>query len=105
MIQRLHLRRWMYKNQRGKRNLTEEQDKLIVGEEYTLNKIISQQRDEKGVFKDNAPRDAFDPTDDKSHATAKAIAEEHKISESKVRRYADFRDGVNAIKEHEPEAG
>lgn len=83
---------WMDKNQLGRRNLSPDDFRLLVGRRYNRLKK-AQGRPEK--------RDQIDPVI--PQRTAERIAEEHGISAPTVKRAAKFAEAVDEI-EHTPEA-
>lgn len=94
---------WMYKNQLGRRNLTDEQ------REYTIGKMYEARKQSKG---NNAERGSDgkylmgqnDLSGDKTKSTAEAIGRELGIGEQTVKRYEKFSKGVDALREINPAA-
>lgn len=73
---------WICKNQLGRRNLSDEQKKYLLGKRYSAEKQIEMLRDENGRF---TPLGQNDPTGD-SVRTSERIAKEIGKSEKYVRR-------------------
>ena len=94
---------WICKNQLGRRNLTPQQFKYLVGQRYEAEK------QSKGIeFQGNqytsqgrSGLGQNDP-DQKSHGTRSRIAKETQTSDSYVRRAAHFSKGVDAAEEAVP---
>lgn len=92
---------WMYKNQLGRRNLTDEQ------RAYTIGKMYEARKQSKG---NNAERGSDgkylmgqnDLSGDKTKSTAEAIGRELGIGEQTVKRYEKFSKGVDALREINP---
>jgi len=102
---------WICKNQLGRRNLTPQQKKYLIGERYEAEKMAhgaadgfrgNQHSDE------NLVRGQFDllpesqPNADKSNKTRKQIAAETHTSDSYVKRAGQYAKGVNAAEEAVP---
>jgi hypothetical protein len=85
---------WMYKNQLGRRNLTDEQRTYMIGKMYEARKK-SHGGDRKS-------------SDQSGHLikpkTRKAMAKELGVGEGTVQRAEHFKDGVDALREVSPEA-
>lgn len=90
---------WIVDNQKGRRNATKEQKDYISGKRYEAQKNVNRARDEKGVFKSNAPEGKGCPL---GHPTAVKQAETEGIKERTVRVNAAFAKGVDAVKEVAP---
>jgi hypothetical protein len=93
---------WICDNQKGRRNVaTEEERNYISGKRHEAQKNINRKRDEKGVFKSDAPR----PEDmfvGQPSATARRQAAEEGCSHFKVEQNAKFAKGVDMIRETSP---
>lgn len=85
---------WMYKMQLGRRNLTNEQKKLMLGEmKINQSKSIGGQLDNK-----NAKRMAqSEPIVSGPKSTAEAIAREVGVSRETVKRAEKFAKGIHAL--------
>jgi hypothetical protein len=105
---------WVLKNQLGRRNLSDFQFKLLVGQEYELEKKLYGGDRKSEAFQESSgqsdhmnsePWNANDPnlTPEGYSRTCENIAKEHGISEKTVRRSADLYKTVEAIKEVAPE--
>ena len=97
---------WMYKNQLGRRNLTDEQRAYTIGKMYEARKKSwgrksEKQHDEKGRFVQSPQNDDFGKG---PGATAHAVANEIGISKSKVERSEKFSKGIDTLREINPEA-
>ena len=91
---------WMYKNQLGRRNLTDEQRAYTVGKMYEARKNTS-------AFKGNQyTRSGGDHNDlhQTPKSTAEAIAKEIGYAEPTVKRWGQFAEGVDALREVSPDA-
>lgn len=94
---------WIVDNQKGRRNVaTQAQRDYISGKKYEAQKIINKRRDEKGVFKSDAPRGNDFLMGDTHNATAKIQAHDEGIVERTVRNNEKFANGIDAIREVSP---
>lgn len=91
---------WICKNQLGRRNLTLEQKKYLIGKQYEAEKLtitningINQHTNEVGGQNDHQP---------KHEKTRERIAKEHNVSDSYVRRAEHFAKGVDIAEESIP---
>ena len=91
---------WICKNQLGRRNLTLEQKKYLIGKQYEAEKLtitningINQHTNEVGGQNDHQP---------KHEKTRERIAKEHNVSDSYVRRAEYFAKGVDIAEESIP---
>ena len=96
---------WMYRNQLGRRNLTDEQRAYVIGKAYGArrnsvgapigNSNAAKQIDQSGqiVFDDRRKGD-----------TRKQVADELGVGEGTVQRAFAFSNGIDALREVSPEA-
>lgn len=89
---------WICKNQLGRRNLTHQQKKYLIGKQYDSEKASHGGDRKSEEVKSNGQNDQmiFDQT------TAKRIAEENGIGEKTVRRAAQYSRAVDLADEVEP---
>lgn len=91
---------WMYRNQLGRRNLTDEQRTYMIGKMYEARK--------KSIGAPIGNSNAEKQSDQSGHVekpkTRKALADELGVGEGTVQRAEKFKDGVDAIREVSPEA-
>lgn len=94
---------WICKNQLGRRNLTPQQFKYLVGQRYEAEKQSKgiEFQGNQYTSQDRSGLGQNDP-DQKSHGTRSRIAKETQTSDSYVRRAAHFAKGVDAADETEP---
>lgn len=98
---------WICANQLGRRNISEETRKYLIGLQYHTEKIATSKRNERGV-------NQFTITDkpsgvvaelsqeDLSHRTAQRLADEHHLSHCTVQKYAQYSRALDEISQHEP---
>ena len=94
---------WICRNQLGRRNLTPQQFKYLVGQRYDAEKQSKglEFQGNQYTSQDRSGLGQNDP-DQKSHGTRSRIAKETQTSDSYVRRAEHFAKGVDAAEEVEP---
>lgn len=98
---------WICANQLGRRNISEETRKYLIGMQYQTEKIAASKRNARGVNQYTV-EDHHDPADTEltlseiTHRTAERIAEEHHISHGTVQKYANYSRALDEISKHEP---
>jgi len=92
---------WIIDNQRGRRNATKEQLDYNSGRRYQSAKRLEAIRDDEGKFDTSDPRGHFDLA--ATNSTAKKQAASEGLGEKTVRRNAKFAEGIDTIREHNPE--
>lgn len=90
---------WICANQLGRRNITEETRKFLIGMQYESEKIVNQRKNSRGKnqYSDEA-EDIYPQAAEKTraHATAARLAEENHVSAATVQKYAEY---TRALKE------
>ena len=94
---------WICKNQLGRRNLTPEQKKCLIGKQYEAEKMKlggdhGNSRSSNGTFSPNSQNGDLG----NSRTTCKKIAAENGISKNTVLRAEQFSKGVDAAEEAVP---
>ena len=94
---------WICKNQLGRRNLTPQQFKYLVGQRYEAEKQSKgiEFQGNQYTSQDRSGLGQNDP-DQKLHGTRSRIAKETQTSDSYVRRAAHFAKGVDAAEKVAP---
>ena len=92
---------WIIDNQRGRRNATKEQLDYNSGRRYQSAKRLEAIRDDEGKFDTSDPRGQNDLA--ATNSTAKKQAASEGLGEKTVRRNAKFAEGIDTIREHNPE--
>ena len=101
---------WICANQLGRRNISEETRKFLIGMQYESEKIIHSRKNPSGS-------NQYDDGDDLSygdlqeepysifsgHKTAQRIGEENHVSAATVMKYAQYTRALEAIGSKEPE--
>ena len=102
---------WICANQLGRRNLTEESRKYLIGKQYESEKIISRKQ---SIYRDSRedctrlPYETFVPESgtrmiETRKRTAARIAEENQISHGTVEKYSLYSRAIEEIKSKEPQ--
>lgn len=104
---------WICANQLGRRNLTEESRKYLIGKQYESEKILSRKRAVYQGFRDapeslGLPYETFDPNSttpsvDTKRKTAERIAQENHISHGTVEKYSIYTRAIEEIQEKAPQ--
>ncbi|MCD8012939.1 MAG: hypothetical protein LUG99_07155 [Lachnospiraceae bacterium] len=92
---------WICKNQLGRRNLTPQQKKYLIGERYEAEKM-AHGGDRKSEDRSRGQNDLLISEESGSNATRKQIAVETHTSDSYVKRAGQYAKGVNAAEEAVP---
>ena len=102
---------WICSNQLGRRNISEETRKFLIGKQYEAEKLSAAHRNVTGINqhsgKDGSPDITIvakpSSTMHGAHTTANRIAQENHLSHATVQKYAQFARAVEVIGEREPE--
>ena len=97
---------WICNHQLGRRNLTPERRKYLIGKRYETEKQVSQNRGNQYTSAKKDATDQNDPYQNKSgsHVTRQRIANETGTSEGYVQRAEKYMNGVEAADEAAPGA-
>lgn len=92
---------WICANQLGRRNITEETRKYLIGVQYESEKSITGRRNTQGhnqyTKKHNEHLSPPIKTSKSRHSTAQRIADEHNISHGTVQKYAIYAKALEEI--------
>ena len=92
---------WICKNQLGRRNLTPQQFKYLIGQQYEAEKCTSNYNGNRFTSGDKS-RCVQNEHTYKPERTAERIARENNLGDSYVRRAEQFANGVDAAEEAVP---
>ena len=98
---------WICANQLGRRNISEETRKYLIGLQYETEKTII--KNKQGKNQHNAEDVEIDEDAEEennkggTHHTAQRLADEHHISYGTVQKYASYTRALEHLKEIEPE--
>lgn len=97
---------WICANQLGRRNISEETRRFLIGKQYEAEKTASRIKNPRGLNQYTGELSEPDESTiarDARHQTAARIAQENHISRATVEKYAIYSRAVDAISEKEPE--
>ena len=93
---------WICKNQLGRRNLTPQQKKYLIGQRYEAEKQADTFHGNQHTASDESGADKKCPHQNSRHVTQSRIAKETNTSASYVREAGTFAKGVDAAEEALP---
>lgn len=103
---------WICANQLGRRNLTEETRKFLIGMQYENEKIVNAKKNAFGINQyysptESLPYEEYNPAETESisyskNKTARKIAEANHISHGTVEKYAIYTRALETIGKKEP---
>lgn len=90
---------WICANQLGRRNITEETRKFLIGMQYESEKIVNKIKNAKGLNQYTGVSGDLLPYDEKKsrHRTAERIAGENHISQGTVQKYAEYTRALEEV--------
>lgn len=94
---------WMYKNQLGRRNLTEQQKDYLIGKRYEAQKHTGAPIGNQNATKQGGQNVQVVSRREIKDGTAGKIGEEYGITSRSVRRDEEFAHGIDAIRTEDPE--
>ncbi len=96
---------WICAQQLGRRNITEETRRFLIGMQYESEKLVSAMKNPNGInqFSNDASMLASKSQGGSGHVTAQRIADENHISYNTVQKYAMYTRALEAIGKKVPE--
>ena len=96
---------WICSNQLGRRNISVEYRRYLIGSQYELEKQIEQNRNKAGInqYTENNTSQTTPQQGHSNHSTAVRLANEHHISEATVQKYAGFTRAINKLGQKAPD--
>lgn len=107
---------WICSNQLGRRNITEETRKYLIGKQYEAEKIIGSLKNPAGtnqyslsaytadpVFEDEPPASDPDDLHDSGRRTAARLGKEYHLSPTTIQKYGRYSDALDTISQVVPE--
>lgn len=91
---------WICANQLGRRNLTQENRRYLIGMQYEAEKALVRNAKGNNQYQRIEPEEA--PTHYKRNRTAEKLAAEHKLNCKTIQTYGQFSRAVNTIAKKEP---
>lgn len=96
---------WICANQLGRRNITEETRKFLIGKQYDSIKAAARINNPTGINQYSLGRGADEPEKDAAasrYGAAERIARENSISHGTVEKYAIYSRAIDTIAEKDP---
>ncbi len=95
---------WICAHQLGRRNLSEEAMKFLIGVQYEKEKVVAKRRNEAGTNQYTSTKQRKESSQRPMIATttAQRIAEEQHLSPSTVVKYGQYASALHSISEKEP---
>lgn len=99
---------WICANQLGRRNISEETRKFLIGKQYEAEKLIGANKNPRGINQYTSDFDAEDTSQSSEEVpsrskTAEKIARENHISKGTVEKYAIYARAMDALAEKDTE--
>ena len=91
---------WICANQLGRRNISEETRKYLIGKQYEAEKWSADCKNPDGNNQHRKANGQF--VEVSSHRTARRIAQENNISHNTVHKYAQFSRALETVRDKEP---
>lgn len=92
---------WICINQLGRRNISEDTKRYLIGKRYEAEKVINARKNPKGVNQYTVQK-----TDEKTsnrERTASALAREYNVASTTVRKYAYYSRTIDKLAKKNPE--
>ena len=97
---------WICANQLGRRNISDETRRFLIGKQYESEKVVTRVRNPIGINQYSIRDDTNEESEKGKNKllthTAKRIAQENNISRGTVEKYAIYSRAVDAIAQKEP---
>lgn len=102
---------WICNNQLGRRNISEEMRKFLIGKQYEAEKISASHRNVTGINQYKGKGNGHEitmvatpsSTMHGAHTTANRIAHENHLSHATVQKYAQYARAIETIGDQEPD--
>lgn len=97
---------WICANQLGRRNISEETRKYLIGLQYETEKIIVKNKQGKNQHSEEETEiddEDIEENNGGTHHTAQKLADEHHISYGTVQKYASYTRALDHLREVEPD--
>ena len=96
---------WICSNQLGRRSISEETRKYLIGKRYEAEKIIGERQSNRGInqYTPEKKRPVGRPvSNDSRHRTADKLGKEYHVSHGTIKNYGSFSRVVDRIGERSP---
>ena len=93
---------WICANQLGRRNISDETRRFLIGMQYENEKVVSKVKNKQGKNQYTASTDKENSEEIDRHYTAVKIGKENNVSAATVQKYAYFTRALEVIGQKEP---
>ena len=93
---------WICAHQLGRRNLSDEAIKYLIGVQYEKEKVVAKRRNEHGKNQYSEPKKDASQRPMIATTTAQRIANEQHLSPATIVKYGQYASALNTIGEKEP---
>lgn len=94
---------WVCVNQLGRRNISEETRKYLIGKRYINEKIINKNPKGNNQFRKIISADSSEKAPSTSMITASRLGREYKVSSRTIVEYAKYANSIDTLEQNEPE--
>ena len=94
---------WVCVNQLGRRNISEETRKYLIGKRYINEKIINKNPHGNNQFTKIVSPDNSEKPPSTSMITASRLGREYKVSSRTIVEYAKYANSIDTLEQNEPE--
>ena len=94
---------WVCVNQLGRRNISEETRKYLIGKRYINEKIINKNPHGNNQFTKNVSPNKSEKPPSTTMITATRLGKEYKVSSRTIVEYAKYANSIDVLEENEPE--
>jgi len=94
---------WICSNQLGRRNISEENRRYLIGKQYQLEKVARKHPNINGYNQHKKRKRGERSIGDSYRRTAQKISAEYNVSTGSVQKYAIFSKALDAVGEVDPE--
>lgn len=94
---------WICENQLGRRNITDEIRKYLIGKQYDSEKKLARQRNEHGINQYSSQSEKSKAENDEIKKTAYRIGRENHITHATVEKYSEYSKALDKIGKKDPD--
>lgn len=94
---------WVCVNQLGRRNISEETRKYLIGKRYINEKIINKNPKGNNQFTKHTNNKSTEKQPTTTMITATRLGKEYKVSSRTIVEYAKYANSIDVLEENEPE--
>ena len=94
---------WICANQLGRRNISEEPRKYLIGRQYEAEKKVQRNGDGYNQYRPNPCKKGRHTDEESGRRTAARLGKEHNVSGTTVLKYSKYSAALDAINQNAPE--